>query len=63
MAFANLDAVSTTLGANKDMVDRAEYQMVVEEYFHTLLTLQKVNEAIVSLERVVQRYRDINNRC
>jgi hypothetical protein len=47
----------------KDMVERTECQMVVEEYFQTLLTMDKVNEAIVSLESVVQRHRDIKNRC
>jgi len=62
-ALANLNTVSKTLGVIKDIVERTECQMVVEEYFQTLLTMEKVNEAIVSLERVVQRHRDINNRC
>jgi enamine deaminase RidA (YjgF/YER057c/UK114 family) len=63
LALANLNTVSKSLGVIKDMIDRTECQMVVEEYFQTLLTMEKVNEAIVSLERVVQRHRDINNRC
>lgn len=62
-ALANLNTVSKTLGVIKDIVERTECQMVVEEYFQTLLTMEKVNEAIVSLERVVQRHRGINNRC
>ena len=62
LAFANLNMVSTTLGEIKYLVDRRKYPMLVEEYFHMLLTLGKVNEAIVNLELVGQGHRNINNR-
>jgi hypothetical protein len=62
LAFANLNMVSTTLGEIKDLVDTKKYPMLVEEYFHMLLTLEKVNEAIASLERVGQEDQNINNR-
>jgi len=62
LAFANLNIVSTTLGEIKDLVEKKKYPMLVDEYFYILLTLEKVNEAIVNLEKVDQGDRKINNR-
>ena len=62
LAFANLNIVSTTLGEIKDLVEKKKCPMLVDEYFYILLTLEKVNEAIVNLEKVDQGERQINNR-
>ncbi len=62
LALANLNDVSKTLRIIIEILDRAEYKMPIEEYFQTLLSSEKVKEAIISLEKVGQKQGDINNR-